>query len=68
MAKVKVESQGSMVTMRFPVPLLEKIDGFMRGFEKENPGIRLSRAAAIRMLVTKGLTRTAAVEKASEGE
>ena len=56
MAKEKVKSQGSMVTMRFPEPLLEKIDRFMRAFEKENPGIRISRAAAIRMLVTKGLT------------
>jgi len=46
-----------MVTMRFSKVLLEKIDRFMRTFEKENPGLKLSRADAIRMLVTKGLAQ-----------
>jgi len=57
MAKPKDKSpdDSSMVTMRFPKPLLEKIDRFIKTFEKDNPGLKISRADAIRMLVTKGL-------------
>jgi len=55
--RAKSLEPGNMVTMRFSKVLLEKIDRFMRTFEKENPGLKLSRADAIRMLVTKGLAQ-----------
>lgn len=53
--KDKNPDDSAMVTMRFPKPLLEKIDRFIKTFEKENPGLKISRADAIRMLVSKGL-------------
>ena len=57
MKKEKDQDQGTMVTMRYPKTLLEKIDKFMRDFEKVNPGLKISRADAIRMLVTRGLEK-----------
>lgn len=57
MKKEKDQDQGTMVTMRYPKALLEKIDKFMRDFEKVNPGLKISRADAIRMLVTRGLEK-----------
>ena len=57
MPRAKTLEPGNMVTMRFSKVLLEKIDRFMRNFEKENSGLKLSRADAIRMLVTKGLAQ-----------
>ena len=57
MKKEKDQDQGTMVTMRYPKALLEKIDKFMREFEKDNPGLKISRADAIRMLVTRGLEK-----------
>lgn len=57
MTKGTTQDQSSMVTMRFPKPLLEKIDRFVKNFEKENPGLKICRADAIRMLVTKGLEK-----------
>jgi len=55
--KEKDQDQGTMVTMRYPKALLDKIDKFMRDFEKVNPGLKISRADAIRMLVTRGLEK-----------
>lgn len=57
MKKEKDQDQGTMVTMRYPKALLDKIDKFMRDFEKVNPGLKISRADAIRMLVTRGLEK-----------
>lgn len=57
MTKEKATDQGSMVTMRYSKAMLDKIDRFMRDIEKHNPGLKVSRADAIRMLVTKGLEK-----------
>jgi len=53
---------GTMVTMRYPKTLLDKIDRFMRDFEKINPGLKISRADAIRILVTRGLEQSQPLE------
>ena len=62
MTKAKAQDQTSMVTMRFPKALLEKIDRFMRHFEKVNQGLSISRADAIRMLITQGLEKSETLE------
>ncbi len=55
--KDKSPDDRTMVSMRFEKMLLEKIDLFIKHFEKENKGLKISRADAIRMLVTKGLEK-----------
>ena len=57
MTKEKATDKGSMVTMRYSKAMLAKIDQFMRDVEKHNPGLKVSRADAIRMLVSKGLEK-----------
>ena len=53
----KPNDEHTMVSLRFPKALLEKVDRFMRVVEKENPGLKVTRADAIRMLVTRGLEK-----------
>ncbi len=49
--------QGSdvSVTVRVPQELLDDVDKYAVQFEVKNPGVRCSRADAIRLLLTKGL-------------
>ena len=62
MANTRAITDSTMVSLRFPKVLLEKIDRYMKHFAKENPGLTLSRADAIRMLVTKGLEKGETLE------
>ena len=41
--------------VRFPDDLLERIDAFAERVQREQPGLEVNRAMAIRMLVTMGL-------------
>lgn len=58
----KPNDEHTMVSLRFPRSLLEKVDRFMKVVEKENPGLKITRADAIRMLVTKGLEKGESLE------
>lgn len=58
----KTHDGSTTLSLRFPRPLLEKVDRFMKVFEKENSGIKITRADAIRMLVTKGLEKGETLE------
>jgi len=62
MAPNKPKDETTMVSLRFPNVLLEKIDRYTKVFEKENPGLKITRAVAIRMLVTKGLEKGDSLE------
>lgn len=62
MSSHKVADESTMVSLRFPKQLLEKIDRFIKRFAKDNPGLTISRADAIRMLVTQGLEKHETLE------
>ena len=62
MPNTKTRDESTLLSLRFPRPLLEKVDRFMKVFEKENPGLKITRADAIRMLVTKGLEKGETLE------
>lgn len=62
MANTRAIEDSIMVSLRFPKTLLEKIERFMKHFVKENPGLTVSRADAIRILVTRGLGKGEALE------
>lgn len=52
MARNKLDDESVSVTARFPKNLVEKIDRFIKKFKKENPGLTISRADTIRMILT----------------
>lgn len=52
MPRPKLDDETVSVTARFPKNLVEKIDRFIKKFKKENPGLTISRADTIRMILT----------------
>lgn len=52
MARKKLDEDSVSVTARFPKVLLERIDRYIKKFKKENPGLTISRADTIRMILT----------------
>ena len=52
MARKRLDEDSVSVTARFPKVLLERIDRFIKKFKKENPGLTISRADTIRMILT----------------
>ncbi len=52
MARTKLDDETVSVTARFPKNLVERIDRFIKKFKKENPGLTISRADTIRMILT----------------
>lgn len=52
MPRQKLDDESVSVTARFPKNLVEKIDRFIKKFKKENPGLTISRADTIRMILT----------------
>lgn len=52
MARTKLDDESISVTARFPKNLVERIDRFIKKFKKENPGLTISRADTIRMILT----------------
>lgn len=47
-----------MIAFRVGVDVLAKIDKYAERFEREHPGMKVSRSAAIRALIEKGLERS----------
>ena len=43
------------VAFRLPLELVERLDAFAARMEKESPGLRITRADAARLLLTRGL-------------
>lgn len=52
MARTKLDDESISVTARFPKNLVERIDRFIKKFKKDNPGLTISRADTIRMILT----------------
>ena len=52
MARNKLDEESVSVTARFPKVLVERIARFIKKFKKENPGLTISRADTIRMILT----------------
>jgi len=52
MGRKKLEEDSVSVTARFPKILVEKIDRFIKKFKKDNPGLTISRADSMRMILT----------------
>lgn len=53
----------AQVTIRFPLDVLKKLDAMAKRLSKEQPGVRFTRAAVIRMLVMKNVS----VEESKKG-
>ena len=54
MARQKLAVAGSAsISIRFPNSLLERVDRFIRWFQKEYPGLSIGRPDVIRLAVTK---------------
>lgn len=59
MARQKLALAGSAsISIRFPNSLLERVDRFIRWFQKEYPGLSIGRPDVIRLAVTKLTDKT----------
>lgn len=52
MPRPKLDDETVSVSARFPKNLVDKIDRFIKQFKKDNPGLSISRADTIRMILT----------------
>jgi len=52
MTKAKKDTQ--ILTIRFPVALVKKLDRYVKKFAREYPGISFRRTDAIRLFVERG--------------
>ncbi|MBF0548628.1 MAG: hypothetical protein HQM08_29630 [Candidatus Riflebacteria bacterium] len=48
----------TLIAFRIQADLLEKLERFIRKMKRDNPGLPITRASAIRMIVTKFLEKT----------
>lgn len=62
MARNKLDDESVSVTARFPKSLVERIDRFIKKFKKDNPGLTISRADTIRMILTQYFEHQAVTE------
>ena len=51
MPRPKLDEETVPVSARFPRNLVDKIDRFIKNFKKNNPGLTISRADTIRMIL-----------------
>lgn len=56
MAKTKPKNETQILTIRFPVALVKKLDRYVKRFEKEFPGISFQRTDAVRLFVERGIS------------
>ncbi len=56
MTKTKQKQETQVLTIRFPVALVRKVDRYVKKFGKEFPGISFQRTDAVRLFVERGLT------------
>ena len=63
MARKRLDEDSVSVTARFPKILVERIDQFIKKFKKGNPGLTISRADTIRMILTKYFDHQAITEE-----
>ena len=63
MARNKLDEESVSVTARFPKVLVERIDRFIKKFKKENPGLTISRADTIRMILIQYFDHKATTEQ-----
>lgn len=56
MAKTKPRNETQILTIRFPVALVRKLDRYVKRFEKEFPGISFQRTDAVRLFVERGIS------------
>ena len=53
------------VAFRFPVKLLKELDAYAERLKKEQPGLNITRADAVRLLLTKALASASSEERAA---
>jgi hypothetical protein len=58
--------QKKQTGLRIPEELLARVDAFAVRLQKEQPGLSIGRADAMRVLIQKGLEAVAAEKKASK--
>jgi hypothetical protein len=58
-AAVKTKAMG-LYAFRLPDPLMTDVDRYARQLEAETPGLRITRADAVRALLIEGLAQVAA--------
>ena len=56
MAKTKPKNETQILTIRFPVALVRKLDRYVKRFEKQFPGISFQRTDAVRLFVERGIS------------
>jgi len=63
MPRPKLDEETVPVSARFPRNLVDKIDRFIKKFKKENPGLSISRADTIRMILIQYFDHKATTEQ-----
>lgn len=58
----KTTEETTVLSIRFPLLLIGKIDRYVKRFKKANPGLSFGRADAIRLLLTKAVSSKLDVE------
>lgn len=56
MSRTKQKQDTQILTIRFPVALVRKIDRYVKRFGKEFPGISFQRTDAVRLFVERGIS------------
>ena len=55
MIKTKQKQETQILTIRFPVALVRKVDRYVKKFGKEFPGFSFQRTDAVRLFVERGV-------------
>ena len=58
----KTTEETAVLSIRFPLLLIGKIDRYVKRFKKANPGLSFGRADAIRLLLTKAVSAKSDIE------
>lgn len=58
----KTTEETAVLSIRFPLLLIGKLDRYVKRFKKANPGLSFGRADAIRLLLTKAVSGKPDVE------
>ncbi len=66
MSKTNPKPDTQILTIRFPVALVRKLDRYVKRFEKEFPGISFQRTDAVRLFVERGITGPMVPERPRE--
>jgi hypothetical protein len=68
MVRAKQKQETQIVTIRFPVALVRKLDRYVKRFGKEFPGISFQRTDAVRLFVERGIAGPMMPEHTTKAE